>query len=151
MTTSLLNVIPYSRRYHRDLMHLLGYDRYLHVHFDWNSADEWLSDPDMPVFLAWQENKLVGAMAGSPPLNGSVWLRMIVLAPGADVESILGTLWATLRAQLVASGVHEVAILLLRPWLTPYASQLGFAPRESIITLRREGKQTPEPLSQDIK
>ncbi len=151
MDTSLLNVIPYTRRHHRDLMHLLGYDRYLHVHLDWNSADEWLSDPDMPVFLAWQDDKLVGAMAGSPPLNGSVWLRMVVLAPGADVEATLQTLWETLRAQLVANGVQDVAILLLRAWLMPYAEQLGFAPLESIITLRREGNQVPEPLRHDLK
>src|SRR5258708_27973752 len=81
MDTSLLNVIPYTRRHHRDLMHLLGYDRYLHVHLDWNSADEWLIDPDMPVFLAWQDAKLVGAIAGSPAPHGSVLLRLVVLPP----------------------------------------------------------------------
>src|SRR5450432_819570 len=150
MDRSHLNIIPYTRRHHRDLMHLLGNDKYLHVHFDWNTADEWLSDPDMPVFLAWQENTLVGAMAGSPSLNGSVWIRIIALLPGTDVETTLQTLWAALQAQLLASDVHEVSILLLRTWLIPYAERLGFAPYESIITLRREGTQVLDPLRSDI-
>src|SRR5258708_22197577 len=76
---------------------------------------------------------------------------MVVLAPGADVEATLQTLWETLRAQLVANGVQDVAILLLRAWLMPYAEQLGFTPRESIITLRREGNQVPTALRTDLK
>ena len=151
MNVSGVNVIPYARRYRRELMNLLQTDEYLHIHLDWSSVDEWLSDSDTPIFLAFQDRILVGAMAGSPALDGSAWLRLIALSHRVDTDSLLAALWPVLKADLVTKGINEVAVLALRPWIVPHIGQLGFTFRDSIVTLRRESKDVPPPLRSDVK
>jgi ribosomal-protein-alanine N-acetyltransferase len=151
MNISGVNVIPYARRYRRDLMNLLQTDEYLHIHLDWSSVDEWLSDPNTPIFLAFQGQTLLGAMAGSPPLDGSAWLRLIAVSHHADMDSVLASLWSVLKADLLTKGIHEAAVLALRPWIVPHIGRLGFTFRDSIVTLRREGTQVPPSIRSDVK
>ena len=151
MTDSGVSVIPYARRHRRDLMNLLQNDEYLHIHLDWSSVDEWLSDTDTPIFLAYQGSALVGVMAGSPPLDHSAWLRLIALAHKVDVDSILAALWSVLNSDLTAKGIKEVAVLALRPWIVPHVERLGFTYRDSIVTLRRDGTEFPVAQRSDVK
>jgi ribosomal protein S18 acetylase RimI-like enzyme len=117
---------------------------------DWNTLDEWIGDPDSPIYLAWQDRTLVGAMAGAPVLEGATWLRMVVIADDVPALETLTGLWNVLRHDLLAKSVREVAVLLLRPWLTPLIQELGFAPRDTIVTLRRVGTTAPKPLRSDL-
>jgi ribosomal-protein-alanine N-acetyltransferase len=151
MNVSGVNVIPYVRRYRRDLMNLLQTDEYLHIHLDWSSVDEWLGDTETPILLAFQERVLIGAIAGSPPLDGSSWLRLVALSHHADIDSLLAVLWSELKVQLLAKGIREIAILALRPWIVPHIQPLGFTFRDSIVTLRRDGTQVPMPIRADVK
>src|SRR5215468_6315018 len=116
MNVSGVTVIPYARRYRRDLMNLLQAEEYLHIHLDWTSVDEWLGDPDTPILLAYQDKTLVGVIAGSPPLDGVVWLRLVALSHKTQIDPVMAMLWHALEGQLKSSGVTEVAVLTLRPW-----------------------------------
>src|SRR5258708_4942855 len=150
MDISAVKVIPYARRHRRELMNMLQSEEYLHIHLDWSSVDEWLGDPDTPILLAYQDRTLVGVMAGSPALDGAAWLRLIALAHNADIDAVLATMWSVLKVQLKASGVNEIAMLTLRPWIVPHIEPLGFIPRDSIVTLRRDGPHVPTPLRSDV-
>lgn len=151
MNLSAINVIPYVRRHRRELMNLLQAEEYLHIHLDWSSVDEWLSDPDTPILLAYRDKTLVGVMAGSPPLDGAAWLRLVAVSHTANINSVLATLWPVLKVELKATGVSDVAVLTLRPWIVPHIEQLGFTPRDSIVTLRRDGPKVPSPLRSDVQ
>src|SRR5258708_35486838 len=145
-------IIPhYARHDRRDLMSLLHYDQYLHIHLDWNTVDEWISEPGTPIFLAREGKQVVGVMAASQPLGGAAWLRLIALRPEVDTDTTLASLWATLKARLIEMGTREVAILVLRPWVEPYVGRLGFAPGNTIVTLRREGSQVPAAPRSDVQ
>jgi [ribosomal protein S18]-alanine N-acetyltransferase len=51
---------------------------------------------------------------------------------------------------LVELGVRDVGVLVLRPWIAPNLSPLGFTFTEDIVTLRRRGANHPEPLRTDV-
>ncbi len=147
-----LNLTPYARRHRRDVMNLIniGWSS-VHIHLDWQTLDEWLDTADTPTFLVWQNQRLLGVMSGAPPREGTSWLRLVVVAEDADTALILGRLWEGLRAQLVTMGVHEVAVLLLQPWLSAYLGALDFKFVEPIITLERQGWEFPTPLRDDVR
>src|SRR5258708_7458360 len=145
-------IIPhYARHDRRDLMSLLHYDQYLHIHLDWNTVDEWINEPGTPIFLAREGQKTVGVMAASQPLGDASWLRLIALRPDVDASSLLASLWATLKGHLIEMGTRVVAILALRPWVEPYAAEMGFAPGNTIVTLRREGSPAPAAPRSDVR
>ncbi len=151
MITSPIQLTTYTRRYRRELMRLIQNDQRLHVHLDWNTVDEWISDPDVPIVLAWLDDDLVGAIAGSPALHGSSWLRLLSFSNSVDIDEVLHELWAALRAQLSTADVAEVGALMLRPWLESHLAILGFSREETIVTLRRQGMNVPAPLRNDVK
>jgi [ribosomal protein S18]-alanine N-acetyltransferase len=151
MITSSIKLTTYTRRHRRDLMRLLQYEQRLHIHLDWTTVDEWISDPDMPIVLAWLDEELVGAIASSPPIEQASWLRLLAIHEEVDLDEILDQLWGALRAQLTAAGVRQFGALVLRPWLQPGLERLGFGQYETIVTLRRQGKQVPDPLRTDIQ
>jgi [ribosomal protein S18]-alanine N-acetyltransferase len=151
MSTSSIKLTTYSRRYRRDLLRLLENEQRLHIHLDWTTVDEWISDPDMPIVLAWLDDRLVGAIAGSPPTNQASWLRLVAIHESVNIDLILAHLWDALKAQLTAAEVRQLGALILRPWLQPPLERLGFEWHETIVTLRRYGKQVPDPLRNDLK
>ena len=144
-------ISPYTRRDRRDLMHLLHYDQYLHIHLDWNTVDEWINEPNTPIFLAWEGKQAVGVMAASLPLGGASWIRLIALRPDLNADEILAALWASLKARLLELGTGEMAVLVLRPWVAACAEKLGFAQGNTIVTLRREGNTVPPALRSDVQ
>jgi ribosomal-protein-alanine N-acetyltransferase len=151
MINSSIRLTTYTRRHRRDLLRLLQNDQRLHIHLDWTTVDEWINDPDTPIVLAWLDEKLVGAIAASPPIQQSSWLRLLVVAEHIDIDEIVSELWNALKAQLDASGVTQLGVLVLRPWLEPHLVRLGFSRHETIVTLRRQGKLMPDPLRSDLK
>lgn len=151
MVTSALTIIPYARRFRRDLLRLVHHEHLLHVHLDWDAVDDWINYPDVPIYLAWADDRLVGVIAASSPLGNSAWLRLLAVTTDVSLDQTLTELWDRLRARLVELAVEEVGILIMEPWLTPHLQLLGFTFREDIITLRRRGPTTLEPLRSDIR
>jgi ribosomal-protein-alanine N-acetyltransferase len=146
-----LKMTPYARCYRHELLSLIndGYCR-LHVHLDWYTIEEWIDQPQIPIYLGWYEHKLVGAVAASPPRDGASWLRLVAIDEESDIDSVLIDLWLALRSYLTAMAVREVGALLLQPWLTSHLAGLGFTYQEDIVTLRRDGASIPAPLRHDL-
>jgi [ribosomal protein S18]-alanine N-acetyltransferase len=146
---SPFSILSYARRHKRELIRLMTREDRLHIHLDWQTVDEWLDEPDTPIFLAMQNNNIVGAMATAPPLGDATWIRLVTIAPQVSIESVVTELWSALKVDLLARNVQHIAILLLRPWILPHVKKLGFQPLESIVTLRRDGSVVPE--RQDVR
>ncbi|MCC7448663.1 MAG: GNAT family N-acetyltransferase [Anaerolineae bacterium] len=151
MVASPITLIPYARRYQRALMRLVHNEQLLHVHLDWHTIDEWISDPAVPIYLAWFGDELIGAIAASPPLHGAAWLRMAAIDRLVDTGETLEALWSALRDRLVELGTDLVGVLIMQPELRPYVEAFGFAYHEEIVTLGRRGMQVPEPLREDVR
>ncbi len=150
MVTSQITITPYARRHRRDFLRFLQNDQRLHIHLDWQMVDEWISDPEVPVYLAFHERQLVGAIASAPALGHTTWLRLLGLGNAIDADILLAELWAPLRDQLLSIGVTQIATLLLQPWMTPHLTALGFTYLDEIVTLRRQGMDVPLPLRSDV-
>lgn len=150
MLTKSITLTSYTRRNRRDVMRLIQDHYRLHIHLDWNTVDEWLDEPDVSMLLAWREHELFGALAASPPLNGSTWIRLAAIHDEGDPDQLFGELWPPMRDQLLAQGVHEVGVLMLRPWLTLHMERLGFVYHENIVTLKRYGGEILRPLRSDL-
>ncbi len=151
MVISPITLIPYARRYQRVLMRLIHNEQLLHVHLDWHTIDEWISDPDVPIYLAWFGEELIGAIAASSPLDGAAWLRMAAVDHDVDAGETLEALWSALRDRLVELGTEQVGALIMQPELRPYLETFGFAYHEEIVTLGRRGMDVPPPLRTDVR
>src|SRR5260221_14292103 len=126
MIASPITMIPYARRYRRDLLRLVQDGQRLHAHLEWHTVDEWIDVPGSPIYLAWMGKRLVGAIAASAPLNGVSWLRLVAIDDDVDPDSLLAALWSSLRGPLVDLGVVQVGVLQMYPWLASYLGKLGF-------------------------
>lgn len=138
-----LDVTPYERRHRSAVRELLTRNYYTHIHLDWIESEHWLESERAPARLAWQQNRLVGLLAASIPLGQSAWIRLAAIQNFHEVGPILAALWQHLVLELRARGVEQVAWLILRDWVLPHISALGFTYGEEVITLRRAG---PPPL-----
>lgn len=146
-----LKLVPYARRYRRDLLDLINDPGcLLHIHLDWHTVEEWIGQPDTPILLAWAGPTLVGAMAGSPSQEDCAWLRLIAVRGDVDTDGVLRELWAALRDGMIAGDIRQVGVLMLQSWLERPLDRLGFSYVEHIVTLRRSGPDVPAPLRKDI-
>ncbi|MEO8395180.1 MAG: GNAT family N-acetyltransferase, partial [Chloroflexota bacterium] len=98
---------------------------------------------DYPARLVWQNSRLQGVIATSAPLNHTCWLRIVCINDQADAQQIISLLWESLLPELHAQGVHKVALLIIRSWISAYVTPLGFHFAEEIITFRRPQLETP--------
>jgi ribosomal protein S18 acetylase RimI-like enzyme len=145
MDAAGLHLTAYARRHHRTVMTLINHiGTYLHNHLDWIDLADWLDMPNVPIQLAWQEDQLVGVMAFSPPIDGASWLRLAAVDEESDVAQVLQMLWLALQQHPSLQLVHTYGALLSQRWLSPYLSGFGFAFKEHIVTMRREGDYTPQ-------
>ena len=151
-----VEVMPYARRFRRDLLALVNSSAaWLHVHLDWHSVEEWLAHAEVPIYLAVQGQRLIGAIASTPPQSGAAWLRLIALrtetaadALGADVFAVL---WRALRLRLIALRCAELAALALHDWVGDLLAEHGFTHIEDIITLRRRSFEVPASPRPDLR
>ncbi|MFN7210082.1 MAG: hypothetical protein ACK4P1_06785, partial [Aggregatilineales bacterium] len=115
-------VKAYARPFRRELLDLVDDpNTWLHIHLDWHSVEEWIGQPETPVYLALRAQRVVGAIAATPPVGGATWLRMLALRtliPSDEAAlDIFAALWRALRLRLIGLGCHELAALALDDWL----------------------------------
>lgn len=147
MVAPSLKLTTYNRLNRYAVLQMVGNRRcHLHLHLDWDNLEDWLRRPDAPVILAWQNRRLIGVIAAATPIEGTSWLRLIVIDEMVDIHTVLPALWQQLRDVLGDLGVTRVGILSLYPWLEGYLADLGFAYSESIINLERRGLMPLPPL-----
>jgi ribosomal-protein-alanine N-acetyltransferase len=142
-----ISIARYQRRNRWAVRDLLSRNYYSHTHLDWHDTEQWLDNEAAPIRLAWQQNRLVGLMATSVPLNQTCWVRLAAVLDHADLLPVLSALWADLRLELRALGVHTTAWLMIRDWPTEYVGDLGFTFREEIVTLRWANHTPPPDMS----
>lgn len=136
-------ITPYTRR-DRHVVHDLIFRSFrAHTHLDWQETDQWLENEGLLIRLAWQHGKLIGVLGASLPLGGTCWIRLAAISDNADAMQVFGLLWEALTAELHEIGVHTVALLMLRDWLTPLVTPIGFSYVEEIVTLRRADQPLP--------
>ncbi|GAB5493316.1 MAG: hypothetical protein Phog2KO_35310 [Phototrophicaceae bacterium] len=146
--TFVLQMLNYERRYRDDILSLIFHSRHTHAHLDWYKAGQWLDLADNHLQLAFDHHTLVGVLGFSEGLNGSVWLRLAIVAQGYDPALILSFLWEQLRVTLLNSGLDTAAVLAVNPWIENYLPALGFHYHEDVITMHRAPQDLPlEPQS----
>ncbi len=138
-------ITPYQRRYLGAIRDLMFHSQSVHTHLDWHETDQWLDTQDVPMRLAWQNGRLVGFLATSPPLHETCWVRLAAVADRSDQKTILSALWNDLIPDLRSVNVKLVALLAVQEWISVYMPELGFHYVEDIITLARSGRQIPSP------
>jgi [ribosomal protein S18]-alanine N-acetyltransferase len=142
--SSPLTITPYLRKHRRAVEDLLFQHYRVHTHLDWQSVESWVDSLNSPMWLAWQGERLIGAMAASEAVEGTSWMRIVavhdeVLAP----QTVFNEIWQPLSQELYRVGVRHIGLLMVRDWLKSFLSPLGFAYDEHIVTLFRGGHQPP--------
>lgn len=99
--------------------------------------------PDLPIRLAWHQDRMVGVLAASQPLNHTCWIRLGAVYGRTETEIILGSLWQELAGELRQRATQAVYLLAVNDWLAHYVPALGFETRETVITLIRSGWDLP--------
>jgi GNAT superfamily N-acetyltransferase len=146
-----ITLTPYRRSAQRELMQLIDYQSRLHIHLDWTTPDEWVNDPNTCFRLAWQADQLVGALAISPPIEGSAWIRLAAVFDDVDPAQIFNALLESVRPEIKSVGVRELGVLIVQNWLEPLLPANGFHPYEKVVTLQRENQVIPSPLRTDLQ
>mgnify|MGYP005853307421 FL=1 len=139
-----VEIVPYARRFRRDLLALVDDPSvWLHMHLDWHSVEEWIAHPNVPIYLALQHRRVIGAIAATPPQSGAAWLRLIALHTDAPSSDVFAVLWRALRLRLIGLGGVEVVALALHTWVGDQLAEQDFTHVDEIITLRRRGYDFP--------
>ncbi len=145
-----MTVTLYERRHQQAVMDLLFRSHYVHYHLDWHDTDEWLNNKDAPTFVLWDEDRIIGVLGVSIPLEGTCWLRLAAIIDGVDIQHAIETLWQTLYIHLQKQHIKSVWILGVHAWLTPHLQYLDFRYVEDVVTLRRNTSELPSTPQSDI-
>lgn len=121
-----------------------------HMHLDWRSFEQWLSDPALCCRVLYDHGSaraLAGATLTNPTSRSKghvAWLRFLVPDQSGD-KYALDDLWQDLRADLAARNVRQVGILIMDTWVTQAVARWGFTPLNEVVTLRRVSGYLPPP------
>ncbi len=139
-----LTFTPYERAHYEALLTLLFQSNRSHVHLDWQTVSQWLEATPHTTLLAWQKGTLVGALGVGAPLDGSAWVRLLVVANDQPIADVLAALWAELLARLKAQPMTQLSVLVISRWLSPYLGALGLRYMEDVVSLSRVGGTLPD-------
>ncbi len=148
MLQTKLTITPYERQYRNPLLNLSYYSQWTHKHLDWYKSGQWIDREDGTIFLAWQDDKLVGYIGLSKPLNQSSWIRLLGVHDDVSPAPVIRELWQAVEDHGRTLGIKTFAALMVTKWLESYMPDIGFTYLEDIVTLNRTGHKLPsQPLS----
>jgi ribosomal protein S18 acetylase RimI-like enzyme len=136
-------ITHYARANFQAVLDLIYSQYHVHTNFDWYTAERWLDHQQMPVLLAWYNDKLQGVIGASDPLNGTSWLRLLAVRDVMDVDTLLRVLRTPMREMLKTHNVQTLWILAASEWLSLYMGLFGAELVEKIITLRHDEQSLP--------
>ncbi len=139
----MITVVPYQRPHQQAVLDLLFHSYRIHTHLDWQHADHWLDTPALPIYLAWEQGRLVGVMGVSLPLDHICWIRMAAVHQNVPSGSVLQALWKELFRKLKSLAIHSVWLLVNNDWIGKHIGTLGFRYLEDVVTLRRDSTRLP--------
>lgn len=137
---------PYHPENYKGLVKLLRHAARAHVHFDWQTPEECLENPDGVVCLGAGSNGFVSAMGISAPIEGMSWIRMVAVDYGVSVNPAIRRLWACVGDRVQAKEITTLYVLLQERWLLRAIEPFGFVPVEQVITMRRDGNEVLPPV-----
>lgn len=151
MMQATLHVTPYERQHRDALLNLSYYSQWTHKHLDWYKVGQWIDRDEGVTYLAWDDDKLVGYLALSLPLNGASWIRLLGIRDDYTPRPIIQQLWQNAESHALRLGVNRFAVLMVTNWLAMYLGDMGFTFTEDIVTLNRVGDDLPMPPESDVK
>lgn len=120
------------------IQQLLYSSRRVATGLHWNDDADWLRQDPAWTRSLWQDDRLVGLLACTPPHAGCTWLQVCALADDVDAVRAYSDLWLGLRPVLQQRGLREVHLLDGgQDWLRACLPASGFAIEEQVITLGR--------------
>ena len=120
------------------IQQLLYSSRRVATGMHWNDDSDWLRQDPAWTRSLWQDDRLAGLLACTPPHAGCTWLQVCALADDVDAVRAFSDLWLGLRSVLQQRGVREVHLLDEgQDWLRDCLPASGFANEERVITLGR--------------
>ena len=120
---------------------LTRFEERVHVHLDWQSAEDWLGA--QPFFVAERNQHLVGALACPPAPPDTAWVRVFALQGNISAAEVWQLLWPLARHTLEGMGTEQIAGLSLDGWIDPLYLSAGFKLTHSVVVLNRA--PTPAP------
>ena len=120
---------------------LSHFEERVHVHLDWQSAEDWLGK--QPFLVAERGKHVVGALACPPAPPNTAWVRVFALQGNISAAEVWQLLWPQARAALEAMGAEQVAGLSLDNWIDPLYLSVGFKQTHSVVVLTRPATPAP--------
>jgi|GEM_PF-682410 len=151
MLQTQLQITPYERQYRNELLNLSYYSQWTHKHLDWYKTGQWIDREECIIFLAWEDEKLVGYIGLSLPLHGASWIRILGVRDGYVPRPIIEEMWRAVESYCLQIGINKFAVLMVTHWLSAYMGSLGFNYLEDIVTLNRTSQLLPPPPDSPVK
>jgi [ribosomal protein S18]-alanine N-acetyltransferase len=118
----------------------------VHFNLDWWSFDRWLhaDRPSEAIWLAFDQEELIGLLAAPFEQLPVVWLRSMALADGYPAASVFTALFALARSALQAQGAEQLAVMAHPEWVDELTQHLNFTRYNEIVTLRKSDRTVPD-------
>ena len=118
----------------------------VHFNLDWWSFDQWLHDdrPSGAIWLAFDQQELIGLLAGPYEQSPVVWLRAMAIANGHPAAPVFAALLTRARSVWRAYGAEQVAVLAHPAWVGDLALRENFTPYNEIVTMRKSDRGVPD-------
>jgi len=132
-----LQVRPAVLTDQRQIADLIHFSSHVHRHLDWRSPLDWIGSP--PFFVLESQGQVVAALGCPPDPPTVAWVRLFVNSGKIPVQESWQMLWDRAFAELTHKGQFVPAAIVLQEWLHDLLLSSGFASRQSIVMLERDG------------
>lgn len=140
-----LRISTYARQHRSALLELCESSQWTHQHLDWYGLAQWLDQQRGQVFLAWQDEVLVGCIGLSLPLDGCAWIRVLSIRDGRMPGRTIDALWEGAEQHCRGWQTRTVAGLMVTNWLASYLRANGFTYADDVISMSHIGCRLPAP------
>jgi len=119
------------------IANLIRFSSHVHRHLDWRNPLDWIGSS--PFFVLENHGEVIAAL-GCPPDPPSVaWIRLFVNSGRIPDNEAWQMLWGIASAELIQKGEYLAAVIVLQDWLKELLLSSGFATRQTIVMLERDG------------
>jgi ribosomal-protein-alanine N-acetyltransferase len=146
LTAEAISVRPAQLSDRAAIYRLTENQQRVHFNLDWWSFDQWLHDdrPSAVIWLAFEQEELIGLLAAPFEQSPVVWLRSIAIGNGYPASPIFTALFTYARSVLLAQGAERVAVMAHPDWVADLTQKLSFARYNEIITMRKSDRAVPD-------
>jgi ribosomal-protein-alanine N-acetyltransferase len=118
----------------------------VHFNLDWWSFDQWLHDdrPSEAIWLAFDQEALIGLLAAPFEQVPVAWLRSIAIANGYSAAPVFAALLTHARSALLAQGAEQAAVMAHPDWVDDLTQCLNFTQCNEIVTMRKGDRAVPD-------